>query len=343
MSIHFLEHDRPRYLSLVDVGEDSVCPSQICFAGDSAGGALCLQVLFRLRVLGKTDLLPRAMFLGSPWVDLADCDRGSFRVNERLDIFAAETVRRTVNALSRSLGREFLEKACCPRSIRAVPERRSNLFSEQEVVLFGGKDDVPGTGATTMVRGETTCVDASHHDGAREFLKSSGKEQNVLFYDGDHDAPGTGASVCRPCDGTSDAVPGPGRGGPNAKNGILDQEILPPEASVTLSMKNGDDVFVDPRHPLLSPAHAEDCVLLESLPAKTLIVCGERELFRDQITRFFYRLQRVSRPGVSPERGGNIRFEVFAGMCHVFFMFRGMHPTVRFMTARLVRFLDEEA
>lgn len=45
-----------------------VSPSKIVFAGDSAGGALCLSVLTVLRDMGIP--LPSGAVLISPWVDL---------------------------------------------------------------------------------------------------------------------------------------------------------------------------------------------------------------------------------------------------------------------------------
>ena len=46
----------------------AVPPSKIVFAGDSAGGALCLTMLTVLRDLGLP--LPSGAVLISPWVDL---------------------------------------------------------------------------------------------------------------------------------------------------------------------------------------------------------------------------------------------------------------------------------
>jgi acetyl esterase/lipase len=44
-------------------------PSDIVFAGESAGGGLCLALAFKLRELGMA--MPRCVYLMSPWVDLS--------------------------------------------------------------------------------------------------------------------------------------------------------------------------------------------------------------------------------------------------------------------------------
>lgn len=54
----------------------------VILAGDSAGGGLALQVLFRLREQGQK--LPGAAVLLSPWSDLT-CSFESFRTNDRYD------------------------------------------------------------------------------------------------------------------------------------------------------------------------------------------------------------------------------------------------------------------
>jgi alpha-beta hydrolase superfamily lysophospholipase len=51
-----------------DATHKPIPPSKIVFAGDSAGGALCLTMLTVLRDLGRP--LPAGAVLISPWVDL---------------------------------------------------------------------------------------------------------------------------------------------------------------------------------------------------------------------------------------------------------------------------------
>lgn len=51
-----------------DAVHKPIPPSKIVFAGDSAGGALCLTMLTVLRDLGQP--LPGGAVLISPWVDL---------------------------------------------------------------------------------------------------------------------------------------------------------------------------------------------------------------------------------------------------------------------------------
>jgi acetyl esterase/lipase len=51
-----------------DAAHKPIPPSKIIFAGDSAGGALCLTMLAVLRDLGQP--LPAGAVLISPWVDL---------------------------------------------------------------------------------------------------------------------------------------------------------------------------------------------------------------------------------------------------------------------------------
>jgi acetyl esterase/lipase len=55
--------------------EQGWAPGQVAFVGDSAGGGLALAAALKLRELGE--LLPAALVLFSPWVDLGNPDRGA--------------------------------------------------------------------------------------------------------------------------------------------------------------------------------------------------------------------------------------------------------------------------
>lgn len=85
------------YVRLLSYGVE---PSRVVFAGDSAGGGLCLSLLRALR----GELLPAAAVLISPWVDLDEHDAaeapwGSRSANSKwdflprdlIDLFSAET------------------------------------------------------------------------------------------------------------------------------------------------------------------------------------------------------------------------------------------------------------
>ena len=55
--------------------------AKIVFAGDSAGGGMCLAVMAAARASGW--VLPQGAMMLSPWVDLTDCNSGSWTENQQ--------------------------------------------------------------------------------------------------------------------------------------------------------------------------------------------------------------------------------------------------------------------
>ncbi len=65
-----LEDARTAYHEILAQG---VAPEKIAIAGDSAGGGLCMALLFSLRDAGEP--LPACAYLLSPWLDLYNCNK----------------------------------------------------------------------------------------------------------------------------------------------------------------------------------------------------------------------------------------------------------------------------
>lgn len=83
-----LEDAQMAYRWLLEQGID---PQDIVFAGDSAGGGLCLATLLALRDSGQP--LPAAAICFSPWTDLAGTGPSMVRNDQKCAMFTAEAVR----------------------------------------------------------------------------------------------------------------------------------------------------------------------------------------------------------------------------------------------------------
>lgn len=113
------------YLFLVnDLGVRAEC---ITVMGESAGGALCLSLLVRLRALqeevdlhgdlcGLMRIFPRNAVMVSPWVDLSACELNSASFvsndNKESDMFTAEIVKRFANRIS--MNRSLIDPIVSP-------------------------------------------------------------------------------------------------------------------------------------------------------------------------------------------------------------------------------------
>lgn len=95
---------RDDVISVLDaLDAQGVPPENVILAGDSAGGGLALQVLFRLRELSRN--LPRAAVLLSPWSDLS-CAFESFRENDRYDYIHKDGILVARDAYCEAFDRE---------------------------------------------------------------------------------------------------------------------------------------------------------------------------------------------------------------------------------------------
>mmetsp|Transcript_31172 Transcript_31172/g.36718 ORF Transcript_31172/g.36718 Transcript_31172/m.36718 type:complete len:464 (+) Transcript_31172:113-1504(+) len=82
------------YLHLIENGTP---PQSIVFAGDSAGGGLCVSALVALRDAGRP--LPAGAALMSPWVDLSDFDGGTWGLNSKTDFLPQDLAKLFADAV----------------------------------------------------------------------------------------------------------------------------------------------------------------------------------------------------------------------------------------------------
>ncbi|KAG2154960.1 alpha beta-hydrolase [Suillus bovinus] len=320
-------------------------PSKIIFAGDSAGGALCLTMLTVLRDLGQP--LPAGAVLISPWVDLTH-SFPSIHTNTATDIIPPHGFMNKPSALwpmdpIKEGGRVARAHSDLLRHANADPDKISTRDTAQ----------VPPTDAKK--HGDSMPVGSKHEtfDCSALSVPLKSQEKTSLFDGGKCDLAGRQHGRGGDQNGNpSDTIPidelavNSGRGPISHSVTDLDdidfREPNPPK----VLMKNPGDVPLEIRsqiqhyatteqlsHPLVSP------ILQASLGnlCPLYILAGDGEVLRDEI---IYLAHKAANPAEYPVREGVIRdgmrqkenahkfstptkvhLQVYDGMCHVLTVF----------------------
>ncbi|KIK43360.1 hypothetical protein CY34DRAFT_11753 [Suillus luteus UH-Slu-Lm8-n1] len=294
-----------------DAAHKPIPPSKIVFAGDSAGGALCLTMLTVLRDLGQP--LPAGAVLISPWVDLTH-SFPSIHTNTATDIIPPHG---------------FMNKPSVSWPVDPIKEGGRVARTHSDPLLKPCHAD--SQGADKNVTGDTapilpTCTE-KHGDytpvGSKEETSSvplkSQKEASLLDegkYDSASRRHGRGRDQNR---SSSNAMPTDDFAVNNGRGPSLDSipdlddiDFWQPSPPKVL-MKNPRDVPLELRsqiqhyatteqlsHPLVSP------ILQASLGnlCPLYILAGDGEVLRDEIV---YLAHKAANPAEYPVREGVIR------------------------------------
>ncbi|KAG1783122.1 alpha beta-hydrolase [Suillus placidus] len=341
------------YLYLIqpphDAAHKPILPSKIVFAGDSAGGALCLTMLTVLRDLGQP--LPAGAVLISPWVDLTH-SFPSIHTNTATDIMPSHG---------------FMNKPSDSWPVDPIKEGGHVARAHSDPPLKPCHANTPGADKNvTRDTAQVPPTDAEKHSGSapvgskQETLNSSAswvplksQEKAALFHGGKCDPAdrrhGRGWDQNR---SQSNAMPiddlavNNGRGpSSDSISDLHDIDFWQPNPPKVL-MKNTGDVPLELRsqiqhyatteqlsHPLVSP------ILQASLGnlCPLYILAGDGEVLRDEI---IYLAHKAANPAEYPVREGVIRdglrqkenahkfstptkvhLQVYDGMCHVLTVF----------------------
>ncbi|KAG1806633.1 alpha beta-hydrolase [Suillus plorans] len=337
------------YLYLIqpphDAAHKPIPPSKIVFAGDSAGGALCLTMLTVLRDLGQP--LPAGAVLISPWVDLTH-SFPSIRTNTATDIIPPHG---------------FMNKPSVLWPVDPIEGGGRVARAHSDPLLKPCRADIPGsdkhvTRHTAQVlptdagkKSDSTPVGSKHQLSSNSALSIPLKSQKKSsFFDGGKcDLTGRGHGRSRDQNGNgSNTIPmdelAVNRGSVSIPN-LDDIDFWQPNPPKVL-MKNPGDVPLEIRsqiqhyamteqlsHPLVSP------ILQASLGnlCPLYILAGDGEVLRDEI---IYLAHKAANPAEYPVREGVIRdglrqkenahkfctptkvhLQVYDGMCHVLTVF----------------------
>lgn len=337
------------YLYLIqpppDAAHKPIHPSKIVFAGDSAGGGLCLTMLTVLRDLGQP--LPAGAVLISPWVDLTH-SFPSIHTNTATDIIPPHGFMNKPSVLwpmdpIKEGGRvarvhsDPLLKPChadtpdadnnVTRDVPQVPPTDTGKHGDS--TLVGSKQETSSSSALTVPQEKASlfggkCNPAGRGHGRRR--NQNKNPSNTMPIDELVVNNGHGAS--------SDSIPD-----------LDDINFWQPNPPKVL-MKNPRDVPLELRsqiqhyatteqlsHPLVSP------ILQASLGnlCPLYILAGDGEVLRDEI---IYMAHKAADPAKYPVREGVIRdglrqrenvhkfstptkvhLQVYDGMCHVLTVF----------------------
>lgn len=341
------------YLYLIQPPPDAthkpIPPSKIVFAGDSAGGALCLTMLTVLRDLGRP--LPAGAVLISPWVDLTH-SFPSIHTNTNTDIIPPHG---------------FMNKPSVLWPVDPIKEGGRIARAHSDPLLKPCHTDTPGVNKN-VTRGSTQVLptDAEKHgdsmpvgskqetsSGSASSVPLKSQEKASLFDGGKCYPPGGGHGRGREQNkNPSNAIPIDdlavnNKRGPSSDSipDLDDIDFWQPNPPKVL-MKNPQDVPLELRsqiqhyatteqlsHPLVSP------ILQASLGnlCPLYILAGDGEVLRDEIV---YLAHKAANPTEYPAREGVIRdgsrqkenahkfstptkvhLQVYDGMCHVLTVF----------------------
>lgn len=341
------------YLYLIQPPPDAthkpIPPSKIVFAGDSAGGALCLTMLTVLRDLGRP--LPAGAVLISPWVDLTH-SFPSIHTNTATDIIPPHG---------------FMNKPSVLWPVDPIKEGGRVARAHSDPLLKPCHADTPGANKNvTRDTAQVPPTDAEKHgdstpSGSKQETSSSSAsgvplkpQDKASLFDGGKCNPavrghGRGQEQNR---NPSNAVPIDdlavnNKRGPSSNSipDLDDIDFWQPNPPKVL-MKNPQDVPLELRsqiqhyatteqlsHPLVSP------ILQASLGnlCPLYILAGDGEVLRDEIV---YLAHKAANPAEYPVREGVIRdgwrqkenahkfstptkvhLQVYDGMCHVLTVF----------------------
>ncbi|ESK94434.1 putative lipase esterase from carbohydrate esterase family ce10 [Moniliophthora roreri MCA 2997] len=310
-------------------------PSTIVFAGDSAGGGLCLSVLTVLRDLGLP--MPAGAVLISPWVDLTHSFPSVTR-NAKTDIIPEHG---------------FLAKPSTLWPIHPIPPEGGRIGPTKS-----GPPPKPGHSDT--LKPSKSRVEDSQERLEGEDNESRGKvEAQADMLEGSS----PGSSQREASDGT-EVVSGNGDSFSDSKDKNTDGDIgrwepkLPkvlmedPEA-VPLELRSQIQLYATNEqltHPLVSPILQSS---LGGLPPM-YIIAGDGEVLRDEI---IYIAHRAAHPQDYPTRRSvlkdarrqqenaekfmtptKVHLQVFDGMCHVLpvFMFT---PSAKYAFRAIAEFV----
>lgn len=341
------------YLYLIQPPPDAVHkpipPSKIVFAGDSAGGALCLTMLTVLRDLGHP--LPAGAVLISPWVDLTH-SFPSIHTNTATDIIPPHG---------------FMNKPSVSWPVDPIKEGGRVGRTHSDLLLKPCHAD--SQGADKNVTGDTAQIPPTYAEkhgdstpiGSKQETSSSSassvpltSQKKASLFDGGKCDPaggrhGRGRDQNR---SSSNAMPTDDFAVDNGRGPSLDSipdlddvDFWQPSPPKVL-MKNPRDVPLELRsqiqhyatteqlsHPLVSP------ILQASLGnlCPLYILAGDGEVLRDEIV---YLAHKAANPAEYPVREGVIRdglrqkenahkfstptkvhLQVYDGMCHVLTVF----------------------
>ncbi|KAG0709807.1 hypothetical protein DFH29DRAFT_885883 [Suillus ampliporus] len=300
-----------------------VPPSKIVFAGDSAGGALCLTMLTVLRDLGQP--LPAGAVLISPWVDLTH-SFPSIHTNTATDIIPPHG---------------FLNKPSVLWPVDPVGEQGRVARVRSNALPKPGQANIPRPDksvATEIV--QVPPIDAEKHDDS---MPPGSKQETSTS--ASSDVPVKSQEEARIFDRGKDDVNGNNGRGPSLDLIPDDIDFWQPRPPRVL-MKNPGDVPLELRsqiqhyatteqlsHPLVSP------ILQASLGnlCPLYILAGDGEVLRDEIV---YLAHKAANPAEYPVREGVIKdasrqkdnaqkftrptkvhLQVYDGMCHVLTVF----------------------
>ncbi|KAG1892278.1 alpha beta-hydrolase [Suillus subluteus] len=340
------------YLYLIQPPPDAthkpIAPSKIVFAGDSAGGALCLTMLTVLRDLGRP--LPAGAVLISPWVDLTH-SFPSIHTNTATDIIPPHG---------------FMNKPSVLWPVDPIKEGGRVARAHSDPLLKSCHADTPGANENvTRDSAQAPPTDAGKHgdstpvDSKQETSSSSASSVALksqvkasLFDGGKCDPPGRHGRGQEQNRNPSHAMPIDdlavnNKHGPSSDSipDLDDIDFWQPNPPKVL-MKNPRDVPLELRsqiqhyatteqlsHPLVSP------ILQASLGnlCPLYILAGDGEVLRDEI---IYLAHKAANPAEYPVREGVIRdgsrqkenahkfstptkvhLQVYDGMCHVLTVF----------------------
>ncbi|KAF9057965.1 hypothetical protein BJ165DRAFT_1424900 [Panaeolus papilionaceus] len=304
-----------------------ISPKKIVFAGDSAGGGLCITALTVLRDMGQP--LPAGAALISPWVDLTH-SFPSVMENTETDIIPKHGFLAKPSTLWPVPPNTPEGGRVCPASSNAPPKPGDadtlkpdpDRLSRREGDLQKLTED-PGTTV----------------ENQSEMLSNGPREDDLPVGNGHGDIHPAGRDESANNSRTSDAS--------NNEEDFYRWEPKPPK----VLMKDPDTIPLELRsqiqmyaateqltHPLVSPVIQGS---LGNLPP-LYIIAGEREVLRDEI---IYLAHKAANPAQYPARRGVLRdgrrqrenvekfttptkvhLQVFDGMCHVLTVFMFSKP-----------------
>ncbi|KAG2060090.1 alpha/beta-hydrolase [Suillus hirtellus] len=337
------------YLYLIqpppDAAHKPIPPSKIVFAGDSAGGALCLTMLTVLRDLGQP--LPAGAVLISPWVDLTH-SFPSIHTNTATDIIPPHG---------------FMNKPSVLWPVDPIKEGGRVARAHSDPLLKPCRVDIPGSDkhitrhtaqvlpTDTEKESDSTPVGSKHQLSSNSVssIPLESQHKSSFFDGGKCDLTGRGHGRSRDQNRNgSNTIPmdelAVNRGSVSIPD-LDDIDFWQPNPPKVL-MKNPRDVPLEIRsqiqhyamteqlsHPLVSP------ILQASLGnlCPLYILAGDGEVLRDEI---IYLAHKAANPAEYPVREGVMRdglrqkenahkfstptkvhLQVYDGMCHVLTVF----------------------